>query len=166
MRVPPAILINTAQEGQELHFEEGRENQSLSSLWAARYRTPCGTQMQCPGRTGCRNFMEVLCQCLTAPCRLQTHVCLSPHPTAVLSSLLISALPCAPVCPAAAAAGARSGVWAQALRVQWLCPDTHSEELQVTPRAVTTAQWLHTGLKAPRWHSWTQQLLLSIPSLI
>lgn len=54
VRVPPAILINTAEEGQELHFEEGRENQSLSSLWAARYMTPCGTQMQRPGRTGCR----------------------------------------------------------------------------------------------------------------
>lgn len=44
---------------------------------------------------------------------------------------------------------------------------TCSEELPGhTKGSNHCAQWLHTGLKAPRWHSWIQQLLLFIPSLI
>lgn len=46
VRAPPATLIKTAEEGQELHFEKAREKSiPFSSLQAARYMTPCGTQM-------------------------------------------------------------------------------------------------------------------------
>lgn len=39
MRGPPATLVNTVEESQELHFEKGGENQPLSSLQAARCNT-------------------------------------------------------------------------------------------------------------------------------
>lgn len=156
VRAPPAILINTAEEGQELHFEEGREKSiPFKPVGSQVHDTLCHSNAV-SRKNRLQNLMEVLCQCLTAPWKLQTHVCLSPHPTGVFSSLLISALPCAPVCPVAAA-GARSGVWSLALRVQCFCQDTCSEELPGRTKGSNhCAQWLHTGLKAPRWHSWTQ----------
>lgn len=44
---------------------------------------------------------------------------------------------------------------------------TCSEELPGHAKGSNhSTQWLHTGLKTPRWHSSTQELLLSIPSLI
>lgn len=140
MRGPPATLVNTVEESQELHFEKGIENQSLSSLRAARYNTlwhPNVESRENRLQESHGGAVPVAHSSMQLPDR-------PVSPTPANLSILITAHFSFVLCPGLPSGSSRySGMWDQILRVQ-PCQDTALalRSSQVTSKGVTT---VHSG---------------------